>query len=44
VDPETAVFIRRRRHHLRPTDADIEAIPADRRHLYVLQERVAFTR
>lgn len=26
-----------------PTDADIAAIPADQRHLYVLQERVAFT-
>lgn len=26
-----------------PTDADIDAIPADQRHLYVLQERVAFT-
>jgi hypothetical protein len=26
-----------------PTDADIEAIPEDRRHLYVLQEQVAFT-
>jgi len=26
-----------------PTDADIAKIPADRRHLYVLQERVAFT-
>ena len=26
-----------------PTDADIAAIPPDRRHLYVLQERVAFT-
>jgi hypothetical protein len=25
-----------------PTDADIEVIPADRRHLYLLQERVAF--
>lgn len=26
-----------------PTDADIAAIPADKRHLYVLQERVSFT-
>jgi len=26
-----------------PTDADIAAIPIDQRHLYVLQERVAFT-
>ena len=26
-----------------PTDADLAAIPADQRHLYVLQERVAFT-
>jgi hypothetical protein len=26
-----------------PTDADIAAIPNDQRHLYVLQERVAFT-
>ncbi|MDA1307216.1 MAG: hypothetical protein O2917_08140, partial [Acidobacteria bacterium] len=26
-----------------PTDADIAAIPTDQRHLYVLQERVAFT-
>jgi len=26
-----------------PTDADIAAIPADQRHLYVLQERVAFS-
>jgi hypothetical protein len=26
-----------------PTEADIAAIPADRRHLYVLQERVSFT-
>jgi hypothetical protein len=26
-----------------PTDADIAAIPGDQRHLYVLQERVAFT-
>ena len=26
-----------------PTDADIAAIPADRRHLYILQRRVAFT-
>ena len=26
-----------------PTDADVAAIPAGERHLYVLQERVAFT-
>lgn len=26
-----------------PTDTDLAAIPADQRHLYVLQERVAFT-
>jgi hypothetical protein len=26
-----------------PTDADIAAIPADKRHLYILQRRVAFT-
>jgi hypothetical protein len=26
-----------------PTDAQIAAIPADQRHLYVLQERVTFT-
>lgn len=26
-----------------PTDADLAAIPANQRHLYVLQERVAFT-
>ena len=26
-----------------PTDADLAAIPTDQRHLYVLQERVAFT-
>ena len=26
-----------------PTNADVEAIPAGERHLYVLQERVAFT-
>jgi hypothetical protein len=26
-----------------PSDHDIAAIPADRRHLYVLQERIAFT-
>jgi len=26
-----------------PTDADIAAIPPERRHLYLLQERVAFT-
>ena len=43
VADQAAVLVRRRRHHLRADRRDFAAIPPDRRALYVLQERVAFT-